>query len=63
MNLKCDILVSKFAFTFNLCLLHKGLCSDKCINYFVETAISLDEFDSFCANRKAGPLYKLDPSA
>lgn len=30
-----------------------GLCSDKCVDYFVETAISLDAFDPFCANRKA----------
>lgn len=30
-----------------------GICSDKCVDYFVETAISLDEFDPFCAKRKA----------
>ena len=35
------------------CNPESGLCSDKCINYFIETAISLDEFDPFCANRKA----------
>ena len=30
-----------------------GLCSDRCDEYAVETAVALDVFDPFCANRKA----------
>lgn len=30
-----------------------GICSDKCADYLVDSAVALDEFDPFCANRKA----------